>query len=122
MGNNKTSSAPAPPAPPTFRLFFEVFSVGPEGFVGSIEAFGGRVRDVPADSGPVLVAEGIAEGADSQALGTGFNMLGDPGMFSVEGATFDALEFMGNEWSCVIHSVTGDITVRLPVGMMEGPP
>jgi|GEM_PF-4616451 len=117
MGNNKNSSA-STPVPSTYNLFFEVFSIGPGGQRGSIDAFGVASPDIPADSGPILVRDGIDGSSDSPVNGQGFDMLGDPGMFEVIGASFDNLQFMGNEWSCHIHSITGDITIRLPVGMM----
>ena len=125
LGNNKTSAPPAPPqppAPPRFRFFFEVYSVGPEGFAGSIDAFESSARDVPADQGPVLVREDVEEGAESEARGSGFNVLGSPEMFEVVGAELSNLEVNGNEWSAMLRNVTGDITFRMPVGMMEGGP
>lgn len=118
MGNNKNDAAPAPPpAPSTYSVYFEPFEVGPDAFEASINIFG-------VDSGPVplreavLVTDGIEEGASSPATGTGFAILGDPGLFEVIGAEFSELEFFGDSWSCFIFNVTGDVTVRLPVGAM----
>lgn len=117
LGNNKTS---APPGRPTFRFFFEVYSVGPEGFAGSIDAFESSANDVPADRGPVLVREDVEEGAESEVRGSGFNVLGSPEMFEVIGAELSNLDVLGNEWRGNLNNVTGDITIRVPVGMMEG--
>lgn len=120
MGNNKPEAAPPPPpGPSTYNVYFEPFEVGPDAFEASINIFGVDSGPVPARSRePILVTEGIEEGAESPATGTGIAVLGDPGLFSVEGAEFSELEFLGDSWSCFIFNVTGDVTIRLPVGDM----
>lgn len=119
MGNNKTEAAPPPPpGPSTYNLFFEPFEVGPDAFEASIDAFETGSGPVPVGRERVFIRDGIEEGSSSPAEGTGFAILGDPGLFEVIGAEFSELEFFGDRWSCFIFNVTGDVTVRLPVGAM----
>lgn len=118
MGNNKISAAPPPPPPSTYNLFFEPFEVGPDAFEASINAFDIDSGPVPISREPVFVRDGIEEDSSSPAFGTGFAILGDPGLFEVIGAEFSDLKFIGDQWSCFIFNVTGDITVRLPIGAM----
>lgn len=111
------------PPPSGFNLSFVVIPAGEGGFASTFSGFRVETEPIEATGEPVLLASNLELGGGSIVSGRAFDMVGDPGMFMVEGARFANFMIIGrgDEWSVEVYGVEGDVTIYLPVGFGRPP-